>query len=191
MTTPQAVLEFWFGVPGSPEHGKPRDVWFKKSDAFDAAVRERFLPLYETAASDGLSTWEATPQSLLALIIALDQFPRNMFRDNARAYATDAAALAASERMVARGRNLELGPLERWFAYLPYEHAENLVLQRRSLELFGRLAADAGLDEPLAWARKHHDVIYRFGRFPQRNAPLGRESTREEIEFLGQPGSAF
>jgi uncharacterized protein (DUF924 family) len=191
MTTPRAVLDFWFGALGSPEHAKPRDVWFKKSEAFDAALRERFLPLYETAASDGLSTWDATPQSLLALIIVLDQFPRNMLRDDSRAYATDAPALAAAERMVARGWDLELEPLERWFAYMPYEHAENLALQRRSLELFDRLAVDSGLDEPLAWARKHHDVVDRFGRFPQRNAPLGRESTPEEIEFLGQPGSAF
>jgi len=191
MTTPRAVLDFWFGAPDSPEHGKPREVWFTKSDAFDAEVRERFLPLYETAASDGLSTWDAAPPSLLALIIVLDQFPRNIFRNDARAYATDAAALAAAERMVARGWDQELEPLERCFVYMPYQHAENPTLQRRSLELFGRLAADAGLVEPSTWARKHYDVIERFGRFPQRNAVLGRNSTPEEIELLAQRGSAF
>jgi len=191
MTTPRAVLDLWFGDPDSPEHGGPREVWFKQSDAFDAEVRERFLPLYETAASDGLSTWDTAPQSSLALIIVLDQFPRNIFRHDARAFATDAAALAAAERMVARGWDQELEPLERCFVYMPYEHAENLVPQRRSLELFGRLAADTGLVEPSTWARKHHDVIDRFGRFPQRNAALGRDSTPEEIEFLAQPGSSF
>jgi len=191
MTTPRAVLDFWFGAPDSPEHGKPREVWFTKSDAFDAEVRERFLPLYETAASDGLSTWDTAPQSSLALIIVLDQFPRNIFRHDAGAYATDAAALAAAERMVARGWDQELEPLERCFVYMPYQHAENLTLQRRSLELFGRLAADAGLVEPSTWARKHYDVIERFGRFPQRNAVLGRNSTPEEIELLAQRGSAF
>lgn len=191
MTTPRAVLDFWFGAPDSPEHGKSREVWFTKSDAFDAEVRERFLPLYETAASDGLSTWDTAPQSSLALIIVLDQFPRNIFRHDARAYATDAAALAAAERMVARGWDQELEPLERCFVYMPYQHAENPTLQRRSLELFGRLAADAGLVEPSTWARKHYDVIERFGRFPQRNAVLGRNSTPEEIELLAQRGSAF
>lgn len=191
MTSPRAVLDFWFGAPESPEHGKPREVWFRNSDAFDAEVRERFLPLYETAASDGLSTWDTAPRSSLALIILLDQFPRNIFRHDARAFATDAAALAAAERMVARGWDQELEPLERCFVYMPYEHAENLALQRRSLELFGRLAADTGLVEPSTWARKHHDVIDRFGRFPQRNAVLGRNSTPEEIEFLAQPGSSF
>ena len=191
MTTPRAVLDFWFGAPESPEHGKPREVWFRNSDAFDAEVRERFLPLYETAASDGLATWNAAPPSLLALIIVLDQFPRSIFRHDARAYATDAAALVAAERMVARGWDQELAPLERRFVYMPYEHAENLALQRRSLALFGRLAADAGSVEALTWARKHHDVIERFGRFPQRNAALGRDSTPGENEFLAQPGSSF
>src|SRR5438477_10614164 len=133
MATPRAVLEFWFGIPESPEHGKPREVWFKQSDAFDAEVRERFLPLYETAASDRLSTWDAAPPSLLALIIVLDQFPRNIFRHDARAYATDAAAFVAAERMVARGWDQELAPLERQFVYMPYEHAEHPALQRPSL----------------------------------------------------------
>ena len=188
---PQAVLDFWFGVPGSPEHGKPREIWFKKSDAFDRTVRERFLSLYEQAAQGALAHWDSAPRALLALIIVLDQFPRNMFRNEPRAFATDSQALAAAERMVARGWDRELTPIERSFAYLPYEHAENLAMQERALELFGRLAQDAGLAEPLDWARKHHAVIARFGRFPHRNAALGRASTAEEVEFLAQPGSSF
>ena len=100
MLTPQDVLDFWFGAPGSSGHGQPRDVWFRKSDAFDQAVRERFLGLYELAAGGGLAAWGETPRALLALIIVCDQFPRNMFRNDPRAFATDAQALAAAERMV-------------------------------------------------------------------------------------------
>ncbi len=189
--SPQAVLEFWFGAPGSSEHGAPREVWFKKSDDFDRTVRERFMSLYEQAAQGALAHWDSAPHPLLALIIVLDQFPRNMFRSDPRAFATDSQALAAAERMVARAWDRELTPIERSFAYLPYEHAENLALQERALELFGRLAQDAGLAEPLDWARKHHAVIARFGRFPHRNEVLGRTSTPEEVEFLTQPGSSF
>ena len=188
---PPDVLDFWFGAPGSPEHGKPRAVWFRKSDAFDQEVRDRFLALHASAASGALAAWDETPLSLLALIIVLDQFPRNMFRNDARAFAADAQALAAAQRMVESGWDGKLSPLERSFAYLPYEHAEDMAQQRRSIELFERLAADAGLAESLRWARKHHDVIARFGRFPHRNALLGRPSTSEEIEFLKQAGSSF
>ncbi len=188
---PQNVLDFWFGATGSPEHGKPRAVWFRKSDAFDQEVRDRFLALHASAASGELAAWDETPLSLLSLIIVLDQFPRNMFRNNARAFATDAQALAAAQRMVGRGWDFKLEPLERSFAYLPYEHAEDLAQQQRSVELFGRLSTDAALAEPLRWALKHHDVIAHFGRFPHRNAVLGRVSTPAEMEFLKQPGSWF
>jgi len=189
--SPHAVLDFWFGAPGSPERGRPRDVWFKQSDEFDREVRDRFADLYERAAAGGLADWDGAPQSLLALIVVLDQFPRNMFRNDPRAFATDATALAAAGRMVARGWDRELAPIERSFAYLPYEHAENLDMQERALELFGRLADDAGLTDSLEWARKHHAVIARFGRFPHRNAVLVRRSTPAEIDFLALPGSAF
>ena len=189
--TPAAVLDFWFGAPDSPERGQAREVWFKRSDAFDQAVRDRFLALYERAAAGDLDHWDSTPQSLLALIIVLDQFPRNMFRNDPRAFATDTQALGAAERMVARGWDRSLAPIERSFAYMPYEHAENLSMQERALDLFGRLEREAGLAEPLDWARKHHAVIARFGRFPHRNAVLGRASTPAEIEFLAQPGSSF
>ena len=189
--TPQDVLDFWFAAPGSPEHGKSRGVWFKKSDAFDQEARSRFLPLSEEAARGELAAWDDASHTLLALIIILDQFPRNMFRNQARSFATDALALAAAERMVARGWDFLLRPIERWFAYLPYEHAENLTMQKRALELFERVSEDPALADVAAWARKHCDAIVRFGRFPHRNAILGRASTPEEIEFLAQPGSSF
>ena len=187
----QRVLDFWFGAPGSPQAGQRRPEWFRKSDTFDAQIRERFLGTYEQAAADRLDHWGATARSLLALIVVLDQFPRNMFRGSPRSFATDGAALAAAEGMVARGWNLELAPLERSFAYLPFEHAENLSAQERSMELFGALAMDAAYADLLEWARKHYVIIQRFGRFPHRNAILQRASTPAEIEFLKQPGSSF
>ncbi|MBI3919041.1 MAG: DUF924 domain-containing protein [Betaproteobacteria bacterium] len=187
----QRVLDFWFGAPGSPQAGQRRAEWFRKSDAFDASIRERFLSTYEGAAAGGLTQWDATARELLALIVVLDQFPRNMFRGSSRAFAADAQALSAAERMVARGWDIELVPLERSFAYLPFEHAEDRASQERSMQRFGALAQDAAYADLLEWARKHYIIIQRFGRFPHRNAILGRVSTPEEIAFLAQPGSSF
>lgn len=189
--TPQDVLDFWFGAPGSPERGMSRSVWFKKSDAFDQEVRSRFLALYEEAARGELTAWDDAPHPLLALVIVLDQFPRNMFRNDARSFAIDAQALAAAERMVARGWDVKLLPIERQFAYLPFEHAEDLAMQQRALDLFRRVTEDPTLAGVPEWARRHYDIIVRFGRFPHRNAILGRASTPEEIEFLKQPGASF
>ncbi len=189
--TPPDVLDFWFGAFGSPERGTPRAAWFKKSDAFDQEVRARFLAVHELAAGGKLAAWDETPHALLAFIIVCDQFPRNMFRNDPRAFATDAQALAAAQRMVERGWDMQLAPIERQFVYLPFEHAEDAAMQQRSLDLFGRLADDPALADLAEWARKHADVIARFGRFPHRNAILGRASMPEETEFLKQPGSSF
>jgi uncharacterized protein (DUF924 family) len=151
----------------------------------------RFGPTVEAALHGDLRHWaDGDARGALALILLLDQFTRNIHRDSARAFAGDEAALALAKRLVADGRHLQLSPVERWFAYLPYEHSERLEDQRESLRLFGQLAQE-GLGEPLVWAQKHHDVIARFGRYPHRNGLLGRESTAEEIEFLRQPGSRF
>lgn len=188
---PPDVLDFWFGAPDSPERGKPRAMWFKKSDAFDQEVRERFLPVYELAAGGKLAAWHETPHALLALIIVCDQFPRNMFRNDPRAFATDARALTAARHLVECGWDMQLAPIERQFAYLPFEHAEDMSMQQRSLELFERVTADPALADIPVWARKHFDIIARFGRFPHRNAILGRASTPAELEFLQQPGSSF
>jgi uncharacterized protein (DUF924 family) len=187
----QNVLDFWFGAPGSPEAGRRRPEWFRKSEAFDASIRERFLATYELAAAGRSAQWSDAARSLLALIIVLDQFPRNMFRGTPLAFATDENALAAAERMVARGWDSVLAPIERAFAYLPFEHAENLAAQQRSMQLFGALAQEPAYADLLEWARRHYVIIERFGRFPHRNAILGRVSTPEEIEFLAQPGSSF
>ena len=187
----QRVLDFWFGAAGSPQAGARRPEWFRKSDDFDAAIRAQFQGTWEQAAAGALGRWEAAARGLLALIVVLDQFPRNMFRGSPRAFATDAPALAAAKRMVNLGWDRELAPLERQFAYLPFEHAEDLAAQQRSVQLFGALAQDPAHVDLLEWARKHHVIVERFGRFPHRNAVLGRVSTPEEIEFLAQPGSSF
>ena len=185
------VLDFWFGPSGSAEYGRAREVWFKKSDDFDAAIRMRFLDLHRQAADAGLRSWEAASESLLALIVVLDQFPRNLYRGSSRAFSTDALALAAAQSAVARGHDRALSPVQRWFVYLPFEHAEDLAMQRQCLELFDGLGNDPGSAGAIDYARRHFEIIARFGRFPHRNAALGRLSTPEEIEFLRQPGSGF
>ena len=180
------IFDFWFGPPDSPERGRPRKVWFQKSEPFDAEIHSRFRGTWERGAGGGLERWQATPLACLALVIVLDQFPRNMFRGTARAFSSDPAALAAAERLVARGFDRPLLPVERVFACMPFVHAEDLAAQRRSLALFETLGP-----EYLESARRHHEIVARFGRFPHRNAILGRESTAEEVEFLSQPGSSF
>jgi len=180
------VFDFWFGAPGSPERGRSRKVWFQKSDAFDAEIRRRFLPIWDNAARGELARWGKTPLASLALVIVLDQFPRNMFRGTARAFSSDPAALAAARAMVEKGFDRLLTPSERTFAYLPFQHAEDLAAQRRALDLCQALDA-----EVFRYAKRHYEIIARFGRFPHRNAALGRESTPEELEFLAKPGSSF
>lgn len=185
------VLDFWFGPAGSPEYGKSRKEWFSKSDEFDEAIRTRFLDLHLRAAGGQMQAWEAAPDSLLALILALDQFPRNLFRGSARAFASDAQAQAAALLAVTRGHDRALLPVQRVFVYLPFEHAEDLALQRRCVELFEGLRGEPDSAGNIDYARRHCEIIARFGRFPHRNAVLGRLSTPEEIEFLKQPGSSF
>lgn len=185
----QAVLDFWFGAPPT---ATPRPAWFKKDAAFDAEIRRRFGAPLEAALAGGLLDWDGSPPGALARIVVLDQFARNAYRDTPQAFAGDAQALAAAQALVARGDDRLLPPLQRWFAYLPYEHAEDLGLQRVSLQLFGALAeAHPALADARLWAQKHHDVIERFGRYPHRNAVLGRVSTPQELAFLQQPGSVF
>jgi len=180
-----SILTFWFG------RGERDKRWFEKSAAFDAEVRAKFLPLYEEAASGALAGWTDRAGDCLALIVALDQFPRNMFRGTARAFATDGRALDAARRAVAEGYDRGMRPLERMFVYLPFMHAESLEDQQRCCDLTEALKLFPETDDVNRYARAHRDVVARFGRFPHRNAALGRASTPEEIEFLKAPGSAF
>jgi len=175
---PDDLLRFWF-----EEH--PQD-WFAKNPAFDAEIRARFLPVHEAAAAGRLSTWAQAPGRCLALVLALDQFPRNLFRGEARAFATDPQARDAARTILARGWDKPMGESQRLFAYLPFEHSESLSDQDLSCELMKDF--DPKL---LDYAERHRAIIRRFGRFPHRNDILGRESTAAEIEFLKLPGSGF
>jgi uncharacterized protein (DUF924 family) len=188
----QDVLDFWFGPPDSPEHGKARDVWWRKDPAFDATIAARFGPLVETALAGGLADWTATPEGALARVIVLDQFTRNIFRSTARAFAGDALALATARAMVAAGQDRQLAPQTRAFAYMPFEHAEDAAAQDEAVRLFTALEADEpDVTGMVDYAHRHRDIVRRFGRFPHRNAALGRMSTAAEIEFLKKPGSGF
>lgn len=170
--TPRDVLDFWFAA------GKEK--WFVKDEAFDRDITERFQDAHEAAKDGAYDGWKESTEGCLALIILLDQFPRNMYRDSAKAFAADPKALALAKEVVAQGRDVEVPADARVWLYLPFEHSEERTDQDRSVELFERL----GDEETAKWARVHADVIKRFGRFPHRNKVLGRESTADEVEFL-------
>ncbi len=186
----QEVLDFWFGREGEPGYGEFREVWFRKDPEFDQLIRSRFEPLYEEAAAGELDGWKEEARSCLALVILLDQFPRNMYRGDPRAYATDYKAQEIAEYAVERALDRELPPFQRGFLYMPFMHSENLEHQRRSVELFRGLEGVAGADSA-RYAVGHMKIIERFGRFPHRNEILGRQTTPEEAEFLTQPASSF
>lgn len=171
------VLAFWFAEAVKP-------LWFASTPEFDEALRERFLATYRAAATGQLlEDWERTPLGVLALVIVLDQFPLNLFRGHPESFATEAAARVVADRAIACGFDREMNPEQRLFLYLPFMHGEALTDQERSVRLFQQ----AGLEESLRFARHHRDLIRRFGRFPHRNAILGRESTPEEIAYLASP----
>jgi uncharacterized protein (DUF924 family) len=172
LATPEDVISFW------REAGPDR--WFSKDETFDQACRDRFIPTYEAAARGDLNEWELTPEGSLAVILLLDQFPRNMFRGRRETYRTDPVALMAADRAVERGFDAKVEPAFRRFFYLPFMHSESLRHQERSVSLNEAL----GDAESIKWARHHHDIVARFGRFPHRNAILGRETTPEEEAFL-------
>ena len=188
----QDVLTFWFGAPGDASHNKTREEWFRKDDAFDAEIRNRFGTLIDDALAGELAGWSATTEGALALILVLDQFTRNAFRGTPHSFAGDARALSIARALVAEGRDRTLPGVRRSFVYLTFEHAEDLGIQEQSLRLFKQF----GHDEPehaslYTWAERHHAIVARFGRFPHRNAILGRPSTPEEEAFLREPGSSF
>jgi len=186
---PSDVLLFWFGE--GRDYGKRHKRWFEKDAAFDAGIRERFLPLCDELIGGARRDWLERPADCLARIVALDQFPRNMFRGSARAFEGDAFAFEAARHALARAYDRAMLPVERMFAYLPLEHSESLEDQLLACELTLPLAAFAETADAHRYALAHRDIIRRFGRFPHRNAALGRASTAEEIEFLITPGSGF
>jgi uncharacterized protein (DUF924 family) len=176
MTTPSDVLAFW------REAGPDR--WYERDEAFDAAIRTRFLSTYAAAVAGERSDWETTADGALALLIVLDQFPRNMFRDDPCAYAADPLARVVADRAIARGFDQQVDAGERLFFYLPFEHSEDAADQARCVALHIAL----GDADSLKWAQLHADIIARFGRFPHRNAVLGRKTTPDEQAFLDGGG---
>lgn len=191
MSRVDEILNFWFGKPDEASYGKERSFWFTKKPEFDQQIKTRFLTDYDYAVAGQLNYWKESPRRCLALILLLDQFPRNMFRGTAQALATDPQALSVAQHAVAKGFDQELPTVERWFIYLPFEHSENLDHQRQSVELFATLSDDPDSATTIDYAVRHCSVIERFGRFPHRNKILGRATTPEEEEFLKQPGSSF
>jgi uncharacterized protein (DUF924 family) len=193
MVSAQDVLGFWFGDSADPASRRPREAWFQKSPEFDAECTRRFLQAHERAAAGELRDWRDEPESCLALLLLLDQLPRNLFRGTARAFSTDAQAREVARHALARGLDVVLPPVWRWFVYLPFQHSEDVHDQRLSVALTETLALHDAVHsrETLEYARRHRDIIERFGRFPHRNAALGRESTPEEADFLRGPNSSF
>lgn len=183
----RAVLDFWFGEPA----GASRPEWFRKDAAFDAAIGARFGALHAACARRENESWRHSPETNLALVVVLDQFSRNLYRDDARAFAQDAHALDCAAQAIERGDDLGLLPVERQFLYLPYEHSEDLAHQRVAVQRMEALESFEETRGLAQWARRHEAVIARFGRFPHRNAALGRASTPEETAFLATPGSRF
>jgi len=175
--TPAELLAFW-RVAG-------RERWYGRDDAFDAEMRDRYLELWRKAAAGELSSWEASDEGALALVIVLDQFPRNLFRGDALTYSSDALAREVAHRAVNRGVDARIDPILREFLYLPFMHSEHLPGQLRCVELFRKSPGDP---ENLHYAEHHADIIRRFGRFPHRNGILGRPTTPDEQAFLDEGG---
>jgi uncharacterized protein (DUF924 family) len=184
------MIDFWFGPPGDADRERHREVWFRSTDEYDAALRREFLADYEAAAAGALRSWEASAEGALALVLLLDQVPRNIFRGTPRAYATDEAALAVADRALGRGFDRIVPAAWRLFFYMPFHHSEDIADQRRSVTLFNALPRNPDRRGSLRrYGRPYIEVIERFGRFPHRNEILGRQSTAAEIAFLAECNS--
>ena len=176
LATADEIVAFW--------HAAGPERWFSPDDAFDETCRARFPLTHEAAARGDLNEWELTPEGALAVVLLLDQFPRNMFRGTRRAFSTDPVALDAADRAIAKGFDGQVEPALRRFFYLPFMHSEEPADQERSVAL-NEASGDA---DAATWARHHRDIVAHFGRFPHRNTVLGRESTAEEQAFLAEDG---
>ncbi len=192
----RAVLRFWFGEPSDPNYSHYRKAWFIKNDDFDTQIRQHFLGDYDQAAAGKYADWIEDCVTAVALLLLLDQLPRNLFRGQPQSFATDSDALSVAQHLVTTGADKGLIPVHRFFVYLPFEHSENIEHQYECVQLMQTFMnecpdLDDGLKGGLDYAIRHQEVIQRFGRFPHRNEILGRQSTPAEIEFLQQPGSRF
>jgi len=186
----RALLDMWFGAVGDPLREERREIWFKSTPEHDDRLRERFLADYERAAAGALADWEAAPESALALVLLLDQIPRNISRATPRSYDMDPMARAVADRAMANGFDMLVPPMWRMFFYMPLHHSENLADQQRATALVASLPdrGDPEHGENRRYGLPYVDVIERFGRFPHRNAILGRPSTPDELAFLARSG---
>jgi len=199
IATPEAILDYWFGAPGTAREIAERQLklWFGKLPEKDREVSEKFTSTFNAAIAGSLDEWAASPRGRLALVIVLDQFPHHIHRDTPDAFAQDAKALALSLAALAAGEDKSLALIERVFLYLPLEHAESIAMQDLSVAQYQQLVDEAPESERALFANfldsahKHREVVLRFVRFPHRNDILGRPSSAEEIAFLKQPGSRF
>jgi uncharacterized protein (DUF924 family) len=197
--TPRSILDFWFGPAGEANQiaGRQSPLWWSKSDERDLDIRRRFQDTLEMAASGELDSWAGTPEGLLSLVILVDQFPRNIYRAQARCFSFDSLARRWCRQGLGNGIDRLLTPIQRVFFYLPLEHSEELTDQNQSVALFSKLTHEVREEEEslfqgyLDYALRHREIIDRFGRYPHRNQLLARESTPEELVFLEQPGSSF
>jgi uncharacterized protein (DUF924 family) len=180
----QALLDFWFGAPDHPKRLHHKQIWFRSTAEFDEAVRANFAADHEAAVRGDCDAWQARPLGCLARVMLLDQVPRNIFRSTPRAFASDHLALAATNQALAHGFDQAVPAGWRLFFYLPLEHSEVLADQQRGLDLLLALPPVEGRPTEGHMSRLHLEIIERFGRFPHRNAVLGRESTEEELAFL-------
>lgn len=169
-----SIVDYWFS-------DRVKSLWFNATKTFDEELRERYLYIYQLAKQGELSSWEKDPEGALALVIVFDQLPLNMFRNQAEGFSAEALAREVADRAISRAFDADLPDEQKPFLYLPFMHSEDLEDQDRSVMLFEQ----AGLDNNLKWARHHRDLIRQFGRFPHRNAVLGRESSPAELEYLG------
>ncbi|HEY6558587.1 MAG TPA: DUF924 family protein [Polyangiaceae bacterium] len=185
------VLSFWFGGPGDAHFGAVRAEWFRRDAEFDAAIRARFGDLHAELAQGGERSWLDRARSSLAYVIVLDQFSRNLYRNDARAFAADPLALDAANQSLERGFDRELTFVERPFSYMPFMHSEALADQDRCVSLFEALASEDPGTKNVSYALRHREIVARFGRFPHRNQLLGRQTTPEEEAFLREPNSSF
>lgn len=185
-----AVLDFWFAT-GTPEADRPRKAWWTRDDAFDSEIRQRFAALHDRARGGLLEAWRESSETALALVIVLDQFSRNLMRGSANAFACDPYALTVAKGAIAKTFHEQLIPIRRQFFYLPLMHSEALLDQRQCVALFEALTELPDWQNSISSARRHRDIVARFGRFPHRNQVLGRRSTDAEAKFLLEPNSSF
>jgi uncharacterized protein (DUF924 family) len=191
MATSEEILEHWFGTSELKSKVSPRKEWFGKDAAFDEELRAKFGADVEKAAAGELVAWREEAPSSVALVLLLDQLPRNLYRGTAQAFATDSKALEVALYALDRQFDQAISPVARWFLYMPLVHSETLTQQQDGQRLFQALAARPPSSQAIDSAQKHLNIIQKFGRFPSRNEILGRESTAEELEFLKTEGSSF